>query len=79
MLGELKRFVGSELLDGRDAGLDEHTPLLEWGIIDSLSIAELVSFTDERFAITVPQSEVTPLNLKDLAAFVDLLARLDAR
>lgn len=76
MLSELKQFVGKELLDGRDAGLDEHTPLLEWGVIDSLSVAELVSFTSERFEIEVPQHEVTPENLKNLDAYVGLLMRL---
>jgi len=76
MLGELKQFVGRELLDGRDQGLDEHTPLLQWGVIDSLSVAELVSFTRERFEIEVPQSEVTPQNLKDLDAYVRMLERM---
>ena len=76
MLTELKQFVGKELLEGRDAGLDEHTPLLEWGVIDSLSVAELVSFTHERFEVDVPQSEVTPNNLKDLDAYVGMLMRL---
>ena len=76
MLSELKQFVGKELLEGRDAGLDEHTPLLEWGVIDSLSVAELVSFTSERFEIDVPQREVTPDNLKDLDAYVGMLMRL---
>ena len=76
MLGELKQFVVGELLDGRDTGLHEHTPLLEWGVIDSLSVAELVSFTSERFGIDVPQAEVSPQNLKDLDAYVRLLVRL---
>jgi acyl carrier protein len=76
ILSELKQFVGRELLDGRDEGLDEHTPLLAWGVIDSLSVAELVSFTDERFGIAVPQSEVNPQNLKDLDAYVGMLLRL---
>lgn len=76
MLSELKQFVGRELLDGRDQGLDEHTPLLAWGVIDSLSVAELVSFTNERFGIEVPQREVTPENLKDLDAYAEMLVRL---
>ena len=62
MLGEFKQFVVSELLDGRDMGLDEHTPLLAWGVLDSMSVNVLVSFTSERFGIAVPQSE-TPENL----------------
>jgi 2-hydroxymuconate-semialdehyde hydrolase len=76
MLDDLKQFVGQELLEGRDSGLDEHTPLLQWGVIDSLSVAELVSFTRERFDIEVPQSAVTPDNLKDLDAYVGMLQRL---
>ena len=76
MLGELKQFVVRELLDGRDTGLDEHTPLLAWGVLDSLSVNVLVSYTSERFGIDVPQAEVTPENLKDLDAYVAMLMRL---
>jgi acyl carrier protein len=76
MLVELKGFVVDELLDGRSAGLDEHTPLLEWGVIDSLSVAELVSFTSERFGIEVPQREVSPQNLRDLDAYASMLGRI---
>ena len=76
MLSELKQFVVRELLDGRDTGLDEHTPLLAWGVLDSLSVNVLVSYTSERFGIDVPQAEVTPENLKDLDAYVAMLMRL---
>jgi acyl carrier protein len=76
MLSELKQFVASELLDGRDRGLTEHTPLLEWGVIDSLSVAELLTFTSDRLGIDVPQTEVTPENLKDLDAYARMLMRL---
>jgi acyl carrier protein len=76
MLTELRGFVVSELLDGRDTGLDEHTPLLAWGVLDSLSVNVLISFTRERLNIDVPQDEVTPENLKDLDAYVTMLERL---
>lgn len=76
MFGELKEFVVAELLDGHDTGLDEHTPLLAWGVLDSLSVNVLVSFTREHFGIEVPSSEVTPENLKDLDAYVAMLTRL---
>ena len=76
VLGDLKAFVVTELLDGRDAGLDEHTPLLAWGVLDSLSVNVLLTFTSERFGIDVPEGDVTPDNLKDLDAYVALLMRL---
>lgn len=76
MLADLREFVVAELLDGRDAGLDEHTPLLAWGVLDSLSVNVLVSFTKERFGIEVPPSEVSPDNLKDLDSYVSMLERV---
>jgi acyl carrier protein len=76
MLVELTGFVVDELLDGRGVGFDEHTPLLAWGLIDSLSAAEMVSFTQERFGIEVPQREVTPDNLENLDVYVGMLTRL---
>jgi acyl carrier protein len=72
----LRQFVVHELLDGLDTGLDEHTPLLAWGVIDSLSVALLVQFTQERFGIDVPQREVAPHNLKDLDSYATMLVRV---
>jgi acyl carrier protein len=77
MLGALKQFVVRELLDGRDTGLDEQTPLLAWGVLDSLSVNVLLSFTKEQLHIDVPQAEVKPDNLKDLDSYVALLMRLN--
>ncbi len=79
MLGELKGFVVNEFLDGRDSGLDEHTPLLEWGVIDSISASQLVAFSKERFGVDVPQEELTPQNLQDLDSYLSMLERLGAQ
>lgn len=78
MLAELRTFIANEFLDGRDAGLDADTPLLEWGVIDSISVSMLTAFVKERFGIDVPQSEVTAENLENLKAFTALLSRLQA-
>lgn len=76
MLDDLREFVVTEMLDGREAGLDAHTPLLAWGVLDSLSVNALVSYTNEHFGIDVPPDDVTPENLKDLDAYVSLLERV---
>jgi acyl carrier protein len=76
MLDELQQFIVEELLDGRSAGFNAHTPLLEWRVIDSLSLQALLSFTHERIGIEVPQEHVTPENLKDLSAYVAMLERV---
>jgi acyl carrier protein len=76
MLDELRGFVVRERLVGRDTAVDEHTPRLAWGVLDSLSVNVLISFTNERFGIEVPQTEVAPQSLEDLDSYVALLARL---
>jgi acyl carrier protein len=74
----IKNFIVQELLDGKDAGLDNSTPLLKWGVIDSLSLVSLLSFIEERFGIGVPPAEVNAANFENLTAIADLLNRLSA-
>ncbi len=77
-LTALTEFVARELLDGEDIGLDENTPLLEYGLIDSLSLVSLTEFIAERFGVVIPAKEQTPQNLKNLASISGLVARLGA-
>lgn len=76
LLSELKAYVVEEFLDGRGEDFDEHTPLLEWGIIDSISVVKLTAFVRERFGIEIPQEEIVPPNLVDLSSLVAMLRRL---
>jgi acyl carrier protein len=76
VLAELKTYVVEEFLDGRGEDFDEQTPLLEWGIIDSISVAKLTAFVRERFGIDIPQEEIVPPNLVDLSSFAAMLRRL---
>lgn len=71
----LKEFIVDELLDGQDADFNEFTPLLEWGIIDSISMVRLLAFVDSQFGINVHQATVTAADVMNLAAFANLLAR----
>jgi hypothetical protein len=75
-LTPLKNFIVNELLDGRDAGFDEFTPLLEWGIVDSISMARLLAFVRVQFGFKVDQSAVTAANVVNLAAFASYLTRI---
>ncbi len=75
---QLKAFIVQELLDGKEAGIDGSTPLLKWGVIDSLSLVKVLSFIDERFGIDVPPAEVDAANFENLTAIARLLTRLSA-
>jgi acyl carrier protein len=46
--------------------LDDSTSFLDTGIIDSTGVLELVDFLEERFGITVEDSELVPENLDSI-------------
>jgi acyl carrier protein len=72
----IREYIVHHHLDGRP-DLDRHTPLLEWGVIDSFALTDVLGFVEEEFDVTVPASELTPENLRDIETIAALLARLD--
>jgi acyl carrier protein len=73
----IRDYIVCNHLDG-EPGLDRRTPLLEWGVIDSFALTDVLAFVEEEFEVVVPPSEMTPENLHDLETIGTLLARLDA-
>lgn len=71
----LLAFLARELeLDGDDdEQLDEHTPLLAWGIISSLTMASLLTFIRERFEVHVQSDSVTVENFENVAAITAMV------
>lgn len=78
ILEQLKGFIGREMLDGQEIGLNGSTRLLEWGIIDSVSLLRLRAFIERHFRVTVPQDKLTPKNLETLDVLSDLVANLQS-
>ncbi|HEX2909576.1 MAG TPA: acyl carrier protein [Chloroflexia bacterium] len=76
IIEKLKAFISQDILDGRDIGLDETTPLLEWGVINSLEIVKLLNFIQECFGIEVPISMVVADYFRDIEAITDLVQSL---
>jgi acyl carrier protein len=73
---ELKTYIVNHILDGRDADeLTLESPLLEWGVIDSLTIVDLVDFVKTRFSIELPAAELKPQNLESIQTFANLMER----
>ncbi len=76
VLESLKGYISCEILDGKDIGLDASTPLLEWGIINSIEIARLVSFIEGRFNVEVPADKILLEHFKDLTSLTNLVSEL---
>lgn len=72
----LTRYIIDELLEGEGADLDEHTPLLELGIIDSMSMVSLLGYIQSELGVEVPESEVSPRNFMSIATLRDMILRV---
>ncbi|KWT56935.1 hypothetical protein ADL21_37255 [Streptomyces albus subsp. albus] len=71
-LDAVKGFIEENILKGQGA-VEGDTPLLEWGILDSLSVARLGAFIEKRYGVVMPGD--TPLaekfhSLDSVVAFV---------
>jgi acyl carrier protein len=62
-------YISQELVpDQALLPLANETPLLESGILDSLSLLRLVVFLEERFAITIGDADLLPENFASVNA-----------
>jgi acyl carrier protein len=78
--GRLVEFVEQHLLDGK--GVEEFTtttPLLEWGLLNSIETARLVAFIRDDFGVRVPPTDMVSRNFKDVESITDLVTSLRAR
>jgi clorobiocin biosynthesis protein CloN5 len=77
VVGELECYIRKEFLDAdASAELSVTTPLLEWGILNSMSTAYLAGFIQDRFDVAVPPSAVTAANFRDIASISAMVTRL---
>lgn len=76
IINELRMFISRELIDDNETELNATTPLIELGLIDSLSVVLLLTFISDHYGIEVPLEELTEANLKTLQAMSHLLIRL---
>lgn len=69
----LKEHIAQHILNGKDVGLDEQTPLLEWGVLNSIEIMRLLSFISERFHVNVSASKLTAHNFNTLESIAGVV------
>ena len=72
----LDGFIRDKVLGGEDVAIDEDTPLLEWGILTSLTTTELLAYVQSNFGITIPVDRMFGANFKDLRSITQLLVDL---
>jgi acyl carrier protein len=76
---ELASYVRSEFLgDDRAAELSPTTPLLEWGILNSMNTAKLLTHIREQHGVSVPPTYLVGNNFKDLDRIAGMVVELKA-
>ena len=78
---QITAFIRDTFLDGDPRGeLDLKTPLLEWGVLSSLKMAQLLTFLREGLAepdrVKVPALEISAQNFKNIRTIAELVHRL---
>lgn len=75
LIDPLCEYISATHLDGR-AEVDPDAPLLEWGILDSLGLGDVLAFVERRFGVVVPLEEIVPANFRSVEQIAALLERL---
>lgn len=76
VLKQLKNYISFEVLNSRSFDLDESTPLLEWGVLNSLEIVKILTFIQNQFNVQVPGEKVVAEHFKDINSITNLVLDL---
>jgi acyl carrier protein len=71
-------YIKNEYLDqdeAEDLGLNENTPLISGGIVDSFSMVSLKRFLEKKFVISIPDEEATPQAFDTVTSITALVNR----
>jgi D-alanine--poly(phosphoribitol) ligase subunit 2 len=73
----IRDFLTTEVFYDRDLGdLGASDSLLERGLLDSLAILKTVTFCEEHFGISIPDTDVLPDHFESVSAIAKLVERV---
>jgi 2-hydroxymuconate-semialdehyde hydrolase len=73
MKEELVAYIKKEFVEDPDEEINETTPLISSGLIDSLSIISLVAFIDKKFGVKIPDEKGTVENFETITKIIDTI------
>ncbi|MGE5358969.1 MAG: acyl carrier protein [Bacteroidales bacterium] len=71
-------YIKNEYLDeeeAEDMKLDENTPLISSGIVDSFSMVSLKRFLEKKYSISIPDAEATPQAFDTVTSIIALVEK----
>ena len=73
MKEELIEYIMKEFVEDPDEELDENTPLISAGLIDSLSVVSLVAFIDKKYGVKIPDEKGTVDNFETIRKIIETI------
>ena len=74
----LRHYVVREILEGNDDGFNGQTPLLEWGLLNSMEMVRMLAFIRATFGVEIAPDQVTPAHFRTVDTIVELLKQQTA-
>jgi acyl carrier protein len=71
-------YIKNEYIDEDEADeihLDENTPLISSGIVDSFSMVSLKRFLEKKYQISIPDEEASPEAFNTVTSIIALVNR----
>ena len=71
-------YIRNEYIDDDEADdvqLDENTPLISSGIVDSFSMVSLKRFLEKKYLISIPDEEASPDAFNTVTSIIALVNR----
>jgi acyl carrier protein len=72
----LDYVVKEYLEEGDDRPIEQDTPLITGGIVDSFSMVSLKRFLEKRYAIQIPDADATPAAFDTVNRISELVLRI---
>lgn len=73
MKEELIEYIKEEFVEDPDEEVDDTTPLISSGLIDSLSIVSLVAFIDKKFGVKIPDEKGVVENFETINKIIETI------
>lgn len=73
MKEELIEYIKKEFVEDPDEEIEENTPLISSGLIDSLSVVSLVAFIDKKFGVKIPDEKGTVDNFETVNKIIEVV------
>jgi acyl carrier protein len=75
IIQQIKEYISTNILRGKHIELDAQTPLLEWGIINSIDIMRLITFINDQFQVHISTKQMVTANFSSIEALADFVER----